>query len=171
MILQLRAKDTGITAFVHVCGNQKMWRHSAEGFCEGTLCARCPSGNSGRGCIWQLCCHCLMSLLNPAPLFIPVYSLLATSTALPKSRFVITSLWYTPNSTFRAHLTLWAYPKCRPRSSAGPSLLMAMEIFRSSVDFFLNWSLQLANMLLFFIFPQKHGHSKQQAARRIWLAL
>lgn len=64
----------------------------------GTLCARCPSGKSGCGCVWQMCCHYLVSLLNPAPLFIPVYSLLATSTAPPKSCFVITSLWYTPSS-------------------------------------------------------------------------
>lgn len=134
--------------------------------------ARCPSGKNGCGCIWQLCCYCLVSLLNQAPLFIPVYSLLATSTAPSESWFVITSLWYTPSSTFGDHLTLWAHPKCRRRSSAGPSLSIAVEIFRSSVVFFFlidfcSWQICCCSS---FIFPQ-NSHRKQQAARRIWLAV
>lgn len=73
---------------------------------------------------------------EPSTTVHPCLFTLATSTAPPKSWLMITSLWYTLTSTFRAHLTLWAHPKCRPRSSAGPSLLIAVEIFRSSVDFF-----------------------------------
>lgn len=133
--------------------------------------ARCPSGKNSCGCIWQLCCYCLVSLLNRAPLFIPVHSLLATCTAPSESWFVITSLWYTPSSTFGDHLTLWAHPKCRRRSSAGPSLSMAVEIFRSSVVFFLidfcSWQICCCSS---FIFPQ-NSHRKQQAARRICLAV
>lgn len=77
-------------------------------------------------------------------------------------------LWLPPSGTVPAlHLeltfTLWAHPKCRPRSPAGPSSLMTMEIFRSSVDFFYYWFLQLANMLLFFLHLSTETWSEKAA--------
>ena len=93
---------------------------------------------------------------------------------------LIRALWLPPSGAlpplmFRAHLAVQAHPKCRPRSSTGPSLLMALDSFTSSVDFFVFILLQLAKMLLLLPCPSPFRRtetwSQKQQATRIWLAV
>lgn len=78
MVLQLRAKHSGIAAFVCVLKTgrcMKDW-HSAKGFCEETFCEvsyRAERLLVRLAGVLQLASCEHTSLLNPAPQYIPVY--------------------------------------------------------------------------------------------------